>query len=252
MSRTPRAVRRRGGFVVLCLVLAIASACVPPWADDDEASEGPGGLDRDLAEPAQVVPDGAAADVASAAETTLPGAAAGASGGGSPGASGSPGQPAGVRRGLAAATDRTGDAGLVAPGWADLVGVELIDDGAGTLEVRVRVAGPIPRQVEAGVVAGVGVDLFTAGQRESDHQVFLQATSEGWFAYLTTGGTFVDYPGSVTIQAAQFVATVPWSAIGGPSAGDLSAFVDWSAKNAVGVVVASEDHLPDDGRAPFA
>ena len=251
MSRTPRAAHRRGGFVVLSLVLALVSACVPPWADDEEASDESGGFDRDLAEPVQVAPDGAAPDAAGGSETTAPAVPAGSPDGGTPGGAGTSGQAGGVRRGLAAGTDRTGDAGLVAPGWADLVGVELIDDGAGTLEVRVRVAGPIPRQVEAGVVAGVGVDLFTTGQRESDHQVFLQATSDGWFAYLTTGGAFVDYPGSVIIQDAQFVATVPWSAIGGPSAGALSGFIDWSARNAVGVVVASEDHLPDDGRIPY-
>lgn len=142
-----------------------------------------------------------------------------------------------------------GDAGPGAVDYADLVAVELVDLGD-RLEAAIQVHGDIPRALGSREVAGVGLDLYVTEGTESDYQVFLEGSEEGWFAYLETPRGSVRYPGTFTLAGDRFVVTLPWGALDGQRSGRLSVFADHSSA-LLALAVSSEDHLPDRVRAAF-
>ena len=153
-------------------------------------------------------------------------------------------------REIAELTDGRGDVEGAGPPWADLTRIEIADNGADA-RFTITMAGALPDRVPAGQTFGVGVDLFrTLTQVESDYQLFLDGGSDGWFAYLSSGKSYVRYPGTLGIGEARIVFTVPWSSIGDRSSGRFSAFADW-AKARAGDNEFSEDHAPGLGHAEY-
>ncbi|MGH9177795.1 MAG: hypothetical protein ACRD0N_04480, partial [Acidimicrobiales bacterium] len=145
--------------------------------------------------------------------------------------------------------DLAGDAGLLVPGYADLVRVSVEDDGT-TARVVVETAGPLPARLPATEVAGLGVDLYVGDRADGDFQLFVDGSAEGWFAYLYAEGQLVRYPGTFALGGSTLRFELPWSAIGGAAVSRFSAFYDWSQDgipdNRVG-----EDHAPLQGSAPL-
>ncbi|HYH27226.1 MAG TPA: hypothetical protein VEA19_00445 [Actinomycetota bacterium] len=153
-------------------------------------------------------------------------------------------------RSLATITDRSGDAGLQVPGYADLAEVS-IQSRAERARVVVDVASAFPGRLEEGEVIGVGVDFFVGDGSESDYQLFVDGSDEGWFAYLQTPEGFVRYPGSFSIGGRRMAFDLPWGSLGNARRANVSAFVDWSAPGTP-LNRASEDRAPDEGRASFS
>ena len=127
---------------------------------------------------------------------------------------------------LLAVADPAADHGR-APGYADLVGLALEDDGR-HLRVTVRLAALVPGRLADREVEGVGVDLFRGGSEESDFQLFLDGGGHGWRGFLQTRRGFVAYPGTVAVDGRVLTTTVPWTAVGGRRDAEVSAFADWS------------------------
>lgn len=152
-------------------------------------------------------------------------------------------------RQLADVADRTGDAGLQARPYGDLVRLRLDDDGT-RARFTVEVAGDIPSSLAGGEVMGIGVDLYRGTDEESEYQVFADGGSDGWHAYLDTPSGIVQYPGTFEMGGNTLVFTVPWSSLGGRRTGSVAAFADWSKGRAAVVADASQDHAPDRGSTP--
>lgn len=244
----------RGRLHAVLPLIGLLMGCAAPWADSD--ADVASGLDRGLAAPAQQ--NLSAGDPAATVDPSRGGPAGQSTAGGatdttpSTGASGagseaSPSE-AGARR-LALQHDAAADAGLQAPAYVDLVGVELVDLG-GVLRATVTVAGPIPRALEESQAAGIGLDLFAGAGRESDYQIFLEGAADGWFAYLEGPNGLMQFAGTFELDADRFVVEVPWKSLGNQRAGELSVFADWSSARLT-LAVSSEDHAPDDGRVSY-
>lgn len=221
---------------------------------------------EDLPAPAQRLAEGASDDGApddtgptastgsDGASDTRPGSAttgstsrAGPSGGGA--TSTTPTSPS--YRVVVDVADPTGDAGVQARPYGDLVRVRVQDDGT-RARVTVSFAGELPAPPADGEVIGVGVDVFRTNDDESDYQLYALGNADGWRAGVQSGDDWVDYPGTFELGADRLVFTLPWSSLGGRRPGAVSVFADWS-KSAVAVVAeASEDHLPDRGSHPFS
>lgn len=148
-------------------------------------------------------------------------------------------------RELAESTDPTGDAGLQAPGFADLVRVRVSSDDHPRFTIDL--GAEVPAQLDTGEVMGLGVDLYRSGGTESDYQLFADGGSDGWRAYLQTPEGFVQYPGSFRMGGTTIEFEVPWSSIGGEPPLEVSVFLDWS-KERVALNASSSDRLPDRGR----
>jgi hypothetical protein len=247
-------------LVALLLVLALG-ACSNPLADDPTLDAGPS---RELAEtPAELEPS--AEVVPSPGEpTSAPtsdgdgaeddGEVDGSGGSGSEGeAEGSdPEDPGGPDTSGARASvgDDSGDHGLRAPGYADIVAVSLVD-GGDTLGLTFTTDGDIPERLPEDEVQGIGIDLYRAGAEESAYQVFVDGSPDGWFAYFSTPKGFEKYPGVFALGGNRMVFEVPWSALKLGQAFSFSAFCDWT-RNTTGVVnLFAEDHAPDSGRHTF-
>jgi hypothetical protein len=254
---------------MLAAVALLLSGCTAGSTEDDGGSPR-----RDLAATPQSLPpapDPVLTPSASAAGRPGATATAGASGTTRPGAPGSapptapagssaaappggstqqPGAPGGTYRTVGSATDRDRDAGAATPAYGDLRSVTVEDDGT-NVRITVRFAGDVPARLPADETMGVGVDLYrSAAQIESDYQVFADGQPEGWYAYLQTPKGFVKYPGTFGVGGNRLVFTVPWSAVGSPSAGAFSAFADWT-RDATPVNLAGEDVAPDLGNAAY-
>lgn len=114
-----------------------------------------------------------------------------------------------------------------APGYADLVGLTLEDDGR-HLRVTVQLAAVVPGRLADREVEGVGVDLFRGDAQESDFQLFLDGGGHGWRGFLQTPRGSVRYPGTLAVDGSVLTTTMPWAALGGRRDSEVSAFVDWS------------------------
>lgn len=147
--------------------------------------------------------------------------------------------------------DRTGDAGLQAEPYGDLILLRVEDDGS-RARFTVRMAGALPAQPAEGEVIGIGVDLFRGGT-ESEYQVFALGNADGWRAWLKDeANEAVDFPGTFELGGNTIVFTVPWSALGSRRPGAISVFADWSQQRVAVVAEASEDHAPDRGAQSFS
>jgi hypothetical protein len=144
-------------------------------------------------------------------------------------------------------SDPTGDAGLLVPGYADLVRVSVEDDGT-TARVVVDTAASVPARLATGEVAGLGIDLFVGTRAESDYQLFVDGSVDGWFAYLYADGGLVQYPGAFRLGGTRMEFELPWSAVGGRTVTRFSAFYDWS-QDAFPTNRVGEDHAPVRGTA---
>jgi len=150
-------------------------------------------------------------------------------------------------------TDGANDQGLNAPSYADLRLVSLQDNGD-QLRVEIVLSGRLPEQAASDETLGIGLDLYRPGTgRESDYQLFADGEPDGWFAYLDTPKGFVRYPGTFGLGGNRIVFTVPWAAVGSPTRGRYSAFVDWSQRSS-GLTgnKASNDYTPAVGTASYA
>lgn len=176
--------------------------------------------------------------------TSRPGAGAGA-----------PTSRASSYRLVVALTDGAGDQGLDGPSYADLRRVEVADDGHNA-RVTVLLGGPLPVRTATRESIGLGVDLYrSATQSVSDYQLFADGEPDGWFAYLDTPKGFVRYPGTFALGADRVVFTVPWSSLGGPQRGYLSAFADWTQGGKPGTLggnASSQDRAPTIGTSAYA
>lgn len=146
------------------------------------------------------------------------------------------------------AGDPQSDAGLGAPAYAD--GRLLVVEDLGVrARVTVKVASPLPKTLAEQEVMGVGVDFFRSGDSESDYQLFADGGSDGWRAFLQTPEGFVAFPGDFRLSGDTLQFEVPWSSLGGPPSGSVSAFVDWGKPAVGGVVTRTQDLVPDTGKA---
>jgi len=143
--------------------------------------------------------------------------------------------------------DRSGDQGLDGPAYADLLSVQLADDGT-RLRVTVTMGGALPLQPASRESLGIGVDLYQrTTQTESSYQLFADGGPDGWYAYLQTPRGFVRYPGTFALAGARLVFTVPWSSVGSPSRGAFSSFADWTQGGRAGTLggnANSHDEAP--------
>jgi hypothetical protein len=160
--------------------------------------------------------------------------------------------PAKPFHGIATLTDGSRDA-LGGPAYADLRSVTLADNGT-TLRVTLVVDAALPARTADGETMGIGVDLYPPGHgRESDYQLFADGEPDGWFAYLDTPDGFVRYPGTFGLGGGRVVFTLPWSAVGNPRIGRVSAFVDWTERSAALTGnEASNDYAPALGTKVYA
>lgn len=145
--------------------------------------------------------------------------------------------------------DASGDHGLEGPGYADIRRVTIEDDGE-SARIRVRVGGELPTPPADGEVIGVGVNLLRQDSGESRYQLFADGGSDGWVAFLQTPDGFVAYPGEFRVGGDLVEFVIPWGALGSPSNGPFSAFLDWSRERPV-VNAAAEDRAPGSGDASF-
>ena len=253
-----------GPSAVLVLSLLLTGCA---FGDPPETSERPR---RDLAARPEPVPSGAVPATASPGTTTAPGAVPSAGSPTStaattrPGATATPSAAApatpvpapegeGPYRQVGTVSDLRGDQGREGPGYADVLGVLLEDDGT-RLRATVRTGGTVPLQPAAGEVLGIGVDLYDrSGEFESDYQLFADGGADGWFAYLATPKGFVRYPGRFVITGDQLVFTVPWSAVGGRRDGWTKAFVDWTREGGgtLGGNATANDRAPLTGSTRY-
>lgn len=250
-------------LVAGCVVLIACSAPVPATSDQPlpELAEPASPLPQDQ-QPDGPAPSGGAVSVAPTSSPTasLPPGDPATTPGSDPTApppsaadtprSSSPTPSAPGAEPLVVVDDPTGDAGLEAPDYADLVRVGLADTGS-DLRVTVDVVAALPATLQDGEVIGLGVNLFTSSEDESDYQLFADGGSDGWRAYLQTPEGFVDYPGTFALGGRRLVFQVPWTAVGAPARAEVTAFLDWSQRRPV-VNAASSDRAPDDDRAPFS
>lgn len=148
--------------------------------------------------------------------------------------------------------DPNGDAGLLAPSYADVKRVTVQDNGT-RVRVTVQMAAAFPTPLSSDEVMGIGVDLFKTAKRESDYQLFADGEPDGWYAFLQTPTGFVQYPGTFEVGGDLLVFTVDWKALGDIRGTLFSAFADWSKKSAVAAVnSSSSDKAPSAGHSPFA
>ena len=170
--------------------------------------------------------------------------------GSTPVISGAPAAPFHV---IAALSDPRHDVGLEGPSDADLRTVTLADNGS-SLRVMIVLDAALPQPTASDETFGIGIDLYHRGSgRESDYQLFADGEPEGWFAYLDTPRGFVQYPGTFGLGGNRIVFTVPWSAVGRPSEGRFSAFVDWTRRSS-GITgnKASNDYAPTVGTKVYS
>jgi hypothetical protein len=249
---------------LLCLIVGVAvlSGCAvggdePVDHPRRDLAGRPSALPGDLPPPpaasATPLPAGSAAP---SPGTTSPGSVGQPSGGstGGPVGSSSPGAPSAPFHEVVADSDFRGDADPSAPGYADLIGITIEDNGA-QARVTLTVNGTLPAKTAAEEVMGVGIDLYRQGNtgRESDYQLFADGEPTGWYAYLQTPKGFVRYPGTFALGGGRVVFTVPWSAIGSPRSGRYAAFVDWTRKTgALTGNDGSNDYAPLVGTAPYS
>ena len=113
------------------------------------------------------------------------------------------------------------------PTYADLRGLDL-SERDDRLRITLTLDGVAPARLAVREVQGVGIDFFTTGGKESDHQVVLDGGDHGWRGYLQTPDGFVRFPGTLELDGPVVTVTLPWDAVGGRR-GTVSAFVDWSA-----------------------
>lgn len=135
------------------------------------------------------------------------------------------------------------------PRYGDVRTLTLSSSGASAI-VAVDFDGRIPETLRQGEVMGIGVDLYSDPDDESDYQLFADGSSEGWFAYLQTPEGFVDYPGEFRLGGRRMVFEVDWSDLGRMQEGYVWAFADWS-RRAQTTNDFSEDLAPDDDSRRF-
>jgi hypothetical protein len=153
--------------------------------------------------------------------------------------------------GVASTSDGARDAGAATPGYGDITGVTIEDDGT-RARVTMTFAGAVPLTLPSNETEGVGVDFFRdVTKTESDYQLFADGEPDGWYAYLQTPKGFVKYPGTFGIGGNRIVFKVPWSALGPARSGRFSAFADWTRATSP-VNLSGEDHAPDLGTAAWA
>jgi hypothetical protein len=217
---------------------------LPPLTASASASPGAGGTGPSGAA-ASGTPRGSSGSASGA--TAVPG---GPSSSGAPSGGAAGGTAEGPYHAVGTATDVRADAGAGTPAYADLVAVTVEDDGT-RARVTVRFAGAVPNVLPPDETEGVGVDFYaTAAQTESDYQLFADGEPDGWYAYLQTPKGFVKYPGRFGVGGDRLVFTVPWSALGSPSAGSFTAFSDWT-RDTSPANLAGQDHAPSLGKASY-
>lgn len=254
---------RRRFVAALVALLAVATACASPFADDEPDAVPSDTLDRRLAGRPEIVGD------APTVSTTIPVSAEDPSEGVAPPTSRSDDEPRSSTTARAVdaddedppttfrvvgdRSDATGDHGLEGPDTADAVRVT-IEARDSTARVSVEFAAAVPERLGEEEVMGVGVDLYRPGNEDlgrSDYQVFADGGPEGWFAYLQTPEGFVPYPGRFILAGPRMTWELPWSSLGSLTTGDFRAFVDWSGPGVAVVKKVSQDWVPNSGRAPF-
>ena len=250
----PRPGSLRMRLLLVAAVAMLAAACRAPGSDTGAAGPAGASLPRGLSEAPERLPTyerpdplGDDAGGQDPEEGEDPSPASGSSpSGGIPGA---PSAAPASARSVGSVSDRTGDAGLQTPAYADLTDTHIIEIGT-TARVVVDLAADLPGRLPAGEVMGVGVDLYTGGATESDYQLFADGSSEGWLAYLQGPNGFVRYPGSFLVGGRRMVFELPWSSLGNLRLGRFGAFADWS-RRATPLNTAGQDHAPDGGTAAF-
>ena len=145
--------------------------------------------------------------------------------------------------------DPARDQGLEGPGYADIRRITVEDDRR-RVRVRVEVGSDLPLPPEDGEVIGLGVDLLENEEGESVYQLFADGGGDGWLAYLQTPRGFVEYPGEFRVGGNVVEFVIPWEAIGSPTRGSFSGFLDWSRRRPVANAVAN-DRAPDSGNGSF-
>ena len=241
----------------LVLLSAVAAtACAPPWFDDD--ADETNGLPRALGErpefvteedPQVAAPSGSSVTTAGTPATTAVGQPGMA--GTAPPVSTTPSR-SGERRALLDLTDPAGDVDRLAARFADLRRLLVEDLGSGETSIRVDVAAAVPPRLAEGEVVGIGVDFskdLTTAEPES--QVFIDGGTAGWTAYFWRNGRFVEFPGRFRIEGSALTVVVPWSAFGDDRPHAASVFVDWSKRTLV-LGASSEDRAPQRGMARFS
>ena len=248
------------------LVLILCTSCANPFASEPVTEAGPS---RELAETPAELPDDVATDLPSVAPSASsePGDGSGSGGDGEDGDNGTGGDggdgdggdvqgsdgstSAGPGGGASAqVNDGSGDHGLRAPDYADITAVALEDRGE-ALRLTLRFAGDVPQRLPEDEVQGAGIDLYRTSGDESAYQVFIDGSSEGWYAYFYTPKGFKKYPGTFGLGGRVMVFEVPWGAMNLPDEIRFSAFCDWT-RNTTGVVnLFAEDHAPEEGTARF-
>lgn len=153
-------------------------------------------------------------------------------------------QPARNYTEKARGSDRAGDHGSAARGYADLVGL-VADSSDDFVRLSVLLKDQPPVALATSEVMGIGIDVYDGPLAlDSSHQLFADGGSDGWTGYFEAAGERVPYPGSLTVGRNRLIFEVPWAALGGKREVHLRVFADWS--NGSGAF--GEDFLPDIGK----
>jgi hypothetical protein len=163
-----------------------------------------------------------------------------------PSTSSGAGAPAPPFHSVGHVTDRGNDAQGNGPSYADIVSVDVADNGP-SARVTITFAGTLPGRIPDGQQLGAGVDFFRrVTDTEGDYQLFVDGSPDGYFAYLHDRDSYEKYPGDFGLGGSRVVFTVPWSALGNRKTGRFSAFADWASNaGSAGNHPFSEDHVPN-------
>lgn len=232
--------------LVLCLTLL--TGCFRVRQDPESGR----GLQRDLAKEAVPLSDSTSSSTAELVTPSPPTSSPVDSVGlRSPG--GSKNLTSVVARPVGTTMDPSGDIGTDGKGYGDATSLSIEEVGS-KARITLRMASAIPNPLPSQEVMGIGVDFFSSEDSfDSDYQLFADGSDEGWFGYLQAPTGLVEFQGTLSIGGNRLVFEIPWSELGDMRGSRFSCFVDWAGRGLVDVLSeATEDHVPDSGRAPFS
>jgi hypothetical protein len=135
------------------------------------------------------------------------------------------------------------------PEFADIVSTR-VQGSAKSFRVTITFRGTLPEKMpddKTYMVAGFGM----AGPKGKDGYAFgAQADGDGWQAYGGNKDHSGEFPGTMSIDGASIVFTMPWSAVGGPRTFEWYSQETWF-RSLAGTTHYSLDNVPNEGPAKY-
>jgi hypothetical protein len=138
--------------------------------------------------------------------------------------------------------------GLV-PDYSEIVSVR-IEGRAADFRVTITFRGPVPEKMpddKTYMIAGMGV---TEREKDEGYAFGASADAKGWTPYAGNKEEAEEFPGTMSIDDATIVFTMPWSAMGGPQPFKWYSQASWF-RSLAGTTHYSLDIVPNEGPARF-